>query len=416
MKKAATYFFLLCIVSSAFSQARLVMDNDAYIVISNAAYVVLDNGNANALAQTGTGGRIISEAESNRIRWNISNNTGTYTIPYYDNDNALEIPFVLTIGTAGSAGGAIDFSTYDNPSWDNATYMPSDVTNMNSYIGGPNNSAKVCDRFWITDAASYGTKPAATLSFTYIDAEWSAAGNTITEGNLGAQRFNTPAANWDAYVPQGTVNTAANTVSAVPAAPADFFRSWVLVDNLSPLPIQLVSAAAACQEQEMVIAWTTASETNNDFFTIERSINGTDFIAIGTVNGAGNSSSMLSYSITDHNAPEGTIYYRISQTDFNGSSVTFPLIIANGCAENLTGVNAFNNQQGSLVIDISTAAAAQYDALLFDAVGQIICKKILHAEKGSSQFRIDISHINAGVYFISLQDHNSRITRKILIN
>src|SRR3989338_6099827 len=161
--KIKTSFAFLLFSVACFSQARLVMNNDPHLVIANGAYVVLENSNANAITTLGTGGRIVSEAETNRVRWNISNTTGTYTVPYYDVDNTSEIPFSVNITVAGSAGGRIDFSTYDNASWDNSTYMPSDVTNMNSIIGGPNNSAMVIDRFWIADGSSYGTKPTATL-------------------------------------------------------------------------------------------------------------------------------------------------------------------------------------------------------------------------------------------------------------
>src|SRR3989344_9575857 len=102
---------------SAFSQARLVMDNGGTLRISNGAFLVVDNSNANAITQLGTGGRIISEAETNYVRWNISNNTGTYIVPFFDDDNALSIPFSVAISVAGSAGGRIDFSTYDGGTW-----------------------------------------------------------------------------------------------------------------------------------------------------------------------------------------------------------------------------------------------------------------------------------------------------------
>jgi hypothetical protein len=61
------------------------------------------------------------------------------------------------------------------------------------------------------------------------------------------------------------------------------------------------------------ITWSTATETNNKYFTIERSANGTDFVAIGTVNGAGTSSSVNNYSFVDINPLTGVSYYRLTQ-------------------------------------------------------------------------------------------------------
>lgn len=402
----------------SFSQARLVMTDDAFINISNAAFLVIDNGNANAITQTGTGGRIITEAETNYVRWIISNNTGTYTVPYYDNDNAQEIPFSVNISVAGSAGGRIDFSTYDNASWNNATYMPSDVTNMNSFIGGPNNSAMVIDRFWIADASSYGTKPTAALTFTYIDAEWSAAGNTITEGNLGAQRFNTPAGNWDTYIPQGTWANAGvlGTVSNAPAVPAHFFRSWTLVDNSSPLPIELLSNTAECSNNEMLISWSTATETNNDFFTIQRSADGISFHDIGIADGANNSTTTLNYSFVDHSPFSGISYYRLRQTDNNGDSRTFSMFTAKSCQEGAGSLNAYNNQQGSIIISIASLSSGNYTAVLFDAMGKKVAERSLHVEKGNNSFSMDVSMINAGVYFVNISSAEQTEVKKVLIH
>ena len=66
------------------------------------------------------------------------------------------------------------------------------------------------------------------------------------------------------------------------------------------------------------ISWTTASETNNAYFTVERSGDGKDFNEIGVLPGAGNSRSERQYSFTDEQPTNGINYYRIRQTDFDG--------------------------------------------------------------------------------------------------
>ncbi len=401
---------------SAFAQG-ILMNNDPFIILNNSAYVVINTGSATGITQLGTGGRIVSESETNIIRWNISNSTGTYTLPYYDIDNASEIPFSVTIGTAGSAGGRIDFSTYDNTgasSWDNSLYMPSDVTNMNSAIGGPNNSAMVIDRFWITDANTYTTKPDATFSFTYIDAEWSAAGNTITEGNLGAQRFNTPALNWDAYVPQGTVSTAANTVTGVPVPAAEFFRSWTLSDNLSPLPIELIYFNGNCENNKAVLKWTTASETNNDYFTIERSTDLINFTEIGKLAGAGNSSSTLNYSFIDNNSLSSGAYYRIRQTDFNGDNKTSSAIHVTSCG-NSGSIDIFNGGNNSFILAINTPEAGDYTMTVYNELGQHITEKTIFIEQGFSKTTIQLENIATALYFINVKGKDNSVTKKISI-
>src|SRR6185369_13902085 len=70
--------------------------------------------------------------------------------------------------------------------------------------------------------------------------------------------------------------------------------------------------------------WTTASEINNSYFTIERSLDGIAYEEIGRVEGAGNSTYDISYNYTDQSpSAHATIYYRLKQTDFDGKHETF---------------------------------------------------------------------------------------------
>ncbi len=417
------YFFLILLFFAfdSFSQGRVVMNNDGYIVITNSAYLVIDNSASSGIVQTGTGGRIISEAETNRVRWNISNSTGTYVVPFYENAEAVEIPVTVVINTAGTAGATnrIDFSTYDGGTFDNATYMPTGVTNMgNVTVPAANNSAQVTDRFWILDA-NHATKPAVTISFTYIDNE-NAAPNTLAEANLRAQRWNPNSvpADWDGFLfpPVGTANTVTNVVSGVIAPAAGFFRAWTLVDFLTPLPIELISNEAVCSGNNVVKNWTTASETNNNFFTIQKSIDGVNFIDAGIVAGAGTSSSTLNYSFTDYNSYAGISYYRLTQTDYNGDTKTFSMISVENCnTANTTTINAFNNQAGTIEIVIDSNSPSIYTATLFDAIGKKINAGNFTTTKGINNFQLDISNINSGIYFISIDNGKERVTKKIHI-
>lgn len=420
MKFIKNIYFLFTFISPifAFSQAQVVMNNDGYIVISNSAFLVIGNSNANAITQTGTGGRIISEAEGNKVRWMVSNATGAYTVPFYENGEAVEIPVTATITAAGTAGATnrIDFSTYDGGS-NNATYMPSGVTNMgNVTVPTANNSLQVTDRFWILDA-NHATRPAVNISFTYVDAE-NAAPNTLAEANLRAQRWNTTVGDWDGFLfpPVGTANTATNVVSGAIAPAADFFGAWTLVDFLTPLPLELISNTAACDGNNVVIEWSTASETNNSYFTIEKSTDGINFIAIGTVGGAGTSTSTLNYSFTDNNTLSGTSYYRLRQTDYDGNSTAFSILTSSDCSTTSTlNINAFNNHNGNISIVIDDELNSVYTATLFDAIGKKISSTEIKTVRGNNQFNMDITHVNSGVYFISIDNGKEVTTKKIFV-
>ncbi len=85
------------------------------------------------------------------------------------------------------------------------------------------------------------------------------------------------------------------------------------------LPITLLSFSAQNIDDEFVrLNWTTASETNNAFFTIERSTDAQNFEIVGTREGAGISNGVIEYTFTDLNPVAGLSYYRLKQTDFNG--------------------------------------------------------------------------------------------------
>jgi|GEM_PF-2783097 len=94
----------------------------------------------------------------------------------------------------------------------------------------------------------------------------------------------------------------------------------------TPLPIQLISFKGKKVGIDNELEWTTASELNNDFFTVERTYDGTIFETVGTQNGAGNSSDLLDYFLLDYNVRPVINYYRLKQTDFDGQSTFSDMI------------------------------------------------------------------------------------------
>lgn len=90
---------------------------------------------------------------------------------------------------------------------------------------------------------------------------------------------------------------------------------------VNPLPVELVSfdAIADHTKREVDLVWTTASEINNAYFTIEKSVDGMDWRLVGHVDGAGNSNELKNYKLLDPAPSEGLSYYRLKQTDYDGT-------------------------------------------------------------------------------------------------
>jgi len=93
---------------------------------------------------------------------------------------------------------------------------------------------------------------------------------------------------------------------------------WNRVDNFvmsAPLPVELMSFDAAPDGENILLTWETASEINNDYFTIERSEDAINFTELTRVDGAGNSNTNIHYHSTDFGPYLGVSYYRLKQTD-----------------------------------------------------------------------------------------------------
>ncbi|NRA10744.1 MAG: hypothetical protein HRT57_02165 [Crocinitomicaceae bacterium] len=125
------------------------------------------------------------------------------------------------------------------------------------------------------------------------------------------------------YVTVGNFYTDAVTSTTVHDGSANFasgsyyFVDDIIVEPVSSLPIELLGFYALNEERSVHTEWQTASEINNDFFTVERSADVKIWTVIGTVNGAGNSHDILDYSFRDNVPLNNLSYYRLKQTDYD---------------------------------------------------------------------------------------------------
>lgn len=193
--------------------------------------------------------------------------------------------------------------------------------------------------------------------------------------------------------------------------------------GVGPLPIELLSFNAKISNSTSIeLTWETATETNNDFFTIERSSNGVSYDVVATVDGAGNSTSIKSYSTIDKTPIEGTSYYRLKQTDFNGAfaysstiSVEFSNT-GNGCV-----LSVYPNPCSSeCVIDLSGCdddASPEINVELIDAAGHKVYSKVpARDDKGSFSFTVDANNnLKPGVYIVRGHSRKENYSKKIII-
>ncbi len=293
---------------------------------------MLSIANTATTAVTRTSGYIKSEttaAPYGTMRWFINNGTGTYTYPFGVSSTQY-IPFVMNVTAAGTRGvgsGYVPVSTYATAATNPSGEFPAGVTNLNGTTGG----ASVTDRYWnITLGSSEyaGTRPTSTVTFTALNTEkpttWTAIGEPPTNPNqLVAQRWNT-ASYWDpaqTSPAQSYTNDAPASGTFQVAVPSvtSYSTTWTITDSSVPLPVELVYFSAVLGNERVDVMWTTESEVNNDFFTVQRTGNGELFEDIAQVKGNGTTASVHHYSASDDRLLPGRWYYRIRQTDYDGT-------------------------------------------------------------------------------------------------
>lgn len=171
----------------------------------------------------------------------------------------------------------------------------------------------------------------------------------------------------------------------------------------NPLPIELYSYTAACMEEEVLVEWVTASETNNSHFVLERAYEDGRFEAIARMEGAGNSSQLLQYAFTDTPRKDGgVIYYRLTQHDFDGQYETFaPIAVqCNGTA--VDGQFRVYPNPASDVIHLSLQSPRDTYALaeLYNLNGRKVLSEPLNLFHGHTRTTLNLEHLQPGIYLL----------------
>ena len=169
----------------------------------------------------------------------------------------------------------------------------------------------------------------------------------------------------------------------------------------SALPIELISFRAQLQKDQVKLSWLTASEQNNNFFTIQHSVDGIYFEDIKKVNSAGNSSEIQSYFAFDNEPSRGVNYYRLMQTDFDGTT-TFSQIES---VKVYTGkISAFPNPViNQINITFSDFEKGKIEYGIFNIYGKEVYREKVEIEDGLHVIGLDqVRDFLPGIYFIKI--------------
>ncbi len=181
----------------------------------------------------------------------------------------------------------------------------------------------------------------------------------------------------------------------------------------NPLPIELLSFIAVGNGDVVELKWTTISEINNDYFTVERSRDGINFEQVVDVDGAGNSRRKIDYLSYDDNPYQGYSYYRLKQTDFDGAH-SYSKIVAVNLSQSkdfLVYPNPVSGQNKFFFVE--GLDPGQYTLELYRVNGEKAWFSQIDA--GEEIVRIELSDELSGLYIVKFISDEIIITSRLVI-
>jgi hypothetical protein len=186
------------------------------------------------------------------------------------------------------------------------------------------------------------------------------------------------------------------------------------------LPVKLLSFNAISKNDDVLLSWSTASETNNKGFGIERSAEKNNWKEIGFVKGKGSISAANKYAYTDIDpfTNANTLYYRLRQEDFNGA-ITYSQAVKvskNGAAK--ANISLYPNPfEAAIVLNVQTEQAGEMHITIKDLFGKTVAEQTTVAGKGNTILTVDqLGHLATGIYFLQVEQNgevqNFKVTKR----
>lgn len=187
--------------------------------------------------------------------------------------------------------------------------------------------------------------------------------------------------------------------------------------NCAPLPVELIAFnATALNDRHVLTDWITVSEINSDYFVVERTTDGVQFEAIGTMDAVGTTSDQNHYEMIDEHALAGTSYYRLKEVDLDGTFTYSELKSVN--FEGISILSAFPNpgtEDINFIIYSTTETA--FELSITDATGRIVERGTLSLDEGSNNFELSLTNYAKGQYFLRVgNDQTQHISQVFYVH
>jgi hypothetical protein len=180
------------------------------------------------------------------------------------------------------------------------------------------------------------------------------------------------------------------------------------------LPVEFIYFNSSCEDQKVYCEWATASEHNSDYFSIQTSIDGSEWRELGKIKSAGFSAEKLIYSYVINNTSSN--YLKLNQFDIDGRMETYgPFNIS--CESKGKELMVFPNPSEDFVnvqIEINDGDS-KGQINLIDLNGKLINSLNTDIKRGLNYFRIELSETPKGIYYIEVMENNRFHRKKIVV-
>lgn len=177
-----------------------------------------------------------------------------------------------------------------------------------------------------------------------------------------------------------------------------------------PLPVEFLNITATQKGAGVSVNWSTASESNNKYFDIEKSTDGVNWTTLSSLNGAGNSSTLKSYAAYDAKPVSGFNYYRIKQVDIDQRS-KYSSIAKIKIEVVKTGISVLTNPfVNAITVDFLSNSNQLVNVKLSDISGKVVSTQKWKVTKGTSRLMLNnVANIQRGMYIFTVVDEDGTI-------
>lgn len=188
---------------------------------------------------------------------------------------------------------------------------------------------------------------------------------------------------------------------------AAVYSNCTACSMITTLPVELANFELTDEGRQINLKWSTISEMDNDFFTIQRTANFDDWETIAVVPGQGTSTSLVHYTATDESPLPEFSYYRLRQTDYNGQ-ITYSNVVT----LNSTGELAVFPNPTTGIVTLNGNQTGENTIAFYDILGKEVTSKTFILSNNSNQMVIDLTALEAGIYTLQTDEAIYRV-RKI---